>query len=238
MKKQNQSGFSLMEVMVAMILLSLIMAMIYGGIHSSRKMAEKGIKRINATNEIRVIQELIRRQISRILPMAFKEDDGEFVIFEGDDEHIMYVSPMPGYLGNGGPYVQLIEIVNSNGGKILQFSHWLLSDSFEEVDFDDSNIEPIVLLENIKQAEFNFVKLDEEGEPGEWETEWEEPESTPLMVKLNIELEDGALMQWPELQVALMLDSTAVNRRVSDHLLLRNQGGRDQGGISGQEGSK
>jgi general secretion pathway protein J len=217
-----------MEVIISMIMLSMIMAMIYGAIHSSRKMAHKGIQRINATNEIRVVQELIRRQISRILPMAFKEEDGAFVIFEGDEEHIMYVSPMPGYLGNGGPYVQLIEIVNGNGGKILQFSHWLLSDTFEEVDFEDSDIEPVIMLENIKQAEFSFVKLDEEGEPGEWETTWEDPESTPLMVKLNIELEENALMHWPEMQVALMLDSTAVNRRVSDYLLLGNQGGRNQ----------
>lgn len=211
-----------MEIIVAMVMLSLIMAMIYGGIHTSRKMAAKGVKRIDATNEIRVVQELIRRQISRILPMAFKEDDGTFVIFEGDDSHIMYVSPMPGYLGNGGPHVQLIEIVNAKGGKILQFSHWLLNDSLEEDSFDDSEQEPVVLLENVRDAEFSFVKLDDEGELGEWENEWEEPENTPLMVKLEVEMGDGAMMQWPMLQVALMLDATATNRRVSEHLLLGN----------------
>ena len=227
-----------MEVIIAMIMLSMIMTMIYGAIQSSRKMAYKGTQRINATNEIRVVQELIRRQISRILPMAFKEDDGAFVIFEADEDYIMYVSPMPGYLGNGGPYIQLIEIVNENGGKILQFSHWLLSDSFEEVDFESSDIEPVVLLENIKHAEFSFVKLNDEGEPGEWENQWEDPESTPLMVKLDIELEENALMHWPELQVALMLDSTAVNRRVSDHLLLNSQGGRNQGTPVNPVGSK
>ena len=220
--KKQQSGFSLMEIIVAMTLLSLIMAMIYGGIHSSRKMALKGTKRINATNEIRVVQELVRRQISRILPMAFKEEDNTFVIFEGDDQHIMYVSPMPGYLGKGGPHVQLIEIVNANGGKILQFSHWLLNDSIEEGSFDESEQEPVVLLENIQDAEFSFVKLDEEGELGDWESTWEEGENTPLMVKLDVEMGEGSLMQWPVMQVALMLDATATNRRVSESLMLRN----------------
>ena len=204
-------------------MLSLIMVMIYGGIQTSRKISEKGLKRINASNEIRVVSELIRRQVSRILPMAFKEDDGEFVIFEGDDRHIMYVSPMPGYLGNGGPHVQLIEIVNAKGGKILQFSHWLLNDSLEEDAFEDSDQEPVVLLENIRDAEFSFVKLDEEGELGDWENSWEEPETTPLMVRLEVDMGDNALMQWPNMQVALMLDATAVSRRVSQSLLL----GRD-----------
>lgn len=224
--KNNQNGFTLLEIIVVMTMLSLIMVMIYGGIQTSRKIAEKGLKRINASNEIRVVSELIRRQVSRILPMAFKEDDGEFVIFEGDDRHIMYVSPMPGYLGNGGPHVQLIEIVNAKGGKILQFSHWLLNDSLEEDSFEDSDHEPVVLLENIRGAEFSFVKLDEEGELGDWENSWEEPETTPLMVRLEVDMGDNALMQWPNMQVALMLDATAVSRRVSQSLLL----GRDSVG--------
>lgn len=219
----KQAGFTLLEIIVVMTMLSLIMIMIYGGIQSSRKISEKGLKRINATNEIRVVSELVRRQISRILPMAFKQEDAAFVIFEGDDNHIMYVSPMPGYLGNGGPHVQLIEIVNAKGGKILQFSHWLLSDSLEQDDFENSDQEPVVLLENIRNAEFSFVKLNEEGELGEWESNWEEPSNTPLMVRLDVEMGEGALMQWPIMKVALMLDATAVNRKVSQSLLIGNR---------------
>ena len=40
---------------------------------------------------------------------------------------------MPGYLGAGGPQVQLIEVVNGDDGELLiQFSHALLQ-GFEEV---------------------------------------------------------------------------------------------------------
>lgn len=228
--QKNQAGFTLLEIIVVMTMLSLIMVMIYGGIQTSRKISQKGLKRINATNEIRVVSELIRRQVSRILPMAFKQEDEAFVIFEGDDRHIMYVSPMPGYLGNGGPHVQLIEIVNGKGGKILQFSHWLLNDSLEEDAFESSDQEPVVLLENIRDAEFSFVKLDEEGELGDWENQWEETETTPLMVKLEVDMGQGALVQWPEMQVALMLDATAVSRRVSQHLLM-GKNNADRGDI-------
>lgn len=232
---KKQAGFSLMEIIVAMTLLSLIMAMVYGGIHTSRKMAQKGLKRIDATNEVRVVQELLRRQISRILPMAFKEVEGQFVLFEGDANHIMYVSPMPGYLGKGGPHVQLIEIVNAKGGKILQFSHWLLNDSLEQDDFEDSEQEPVVLLENIADAEFSFMKLDEEGEPSDWENDWEDVENTPLMVKLDIDMGERALMPWPDMEVALMLDATATNRRVSQNLLMNNSNrGEIRGGNRGE----
>jgi len=228
LKSKQQSGFTLIEIIVVMTMLALIMTMVYGAINTSRKMASKGLKRIDATNEVRVVQELVRRQVSRILPMAFKEEEGTFVIFEGDAEYIMYVSPMPGYLGKGGPHVQLIEIVNAKGGKILQFSHWLLNDSLEQDSFDDSDQEPVVLLENIEDAEFSFMRLDEEGEPGDWETDWEEGENTPLMVKLDVDMGRGALMSFPTMEIALMLDATATNRRVSEHLLLGNKNNMDE----------
>lgn len=217
--KNKQQGFSMLEIIVAMTMLSLIMAMIYAGIHTSREMAHKGTQRINATNEIRVIQELVRRQVSRLLPMAFKEEDGEFIIFDADQDKIMFVAPMPGYLGQGGPHVQLIEILQENDGKILQFSHWFLGDSFDEIDFEETEQEPIVLLEGIQNASFSFVKLDEFGRMGEWETEWENGETTPLMVKLDIDLKEDSMMKWPSLQVALMMDATSINRRVSQNLL-------------------
>jgi general secretion pathway protein J len=87
-----------------------------------------------------------------------------------------------------------------------------------------------VLLENIQDAEFSFVKLDEEGELGDWENQWDEPETTPLMVKLDVDMGDRALMQWPEMEVTLMLDATAVSRRVSQNLIL-GRGNADRGEI-------
>jgi len=87
-----------------------------------------------------------------------------------------------------------------------------------------------VLLENIKDAEFSFLKLDEEGEPGDWENDWETPENTPLMVQLEVDMGEKALMPFPTMEVALMLDATATNRRVSNSLLLRNSSRRGEVG--------
>ncbi len=78
------------------------------------------------------------------------------------------------------------------------------------------------------RAEFSFVKLDEEGELGEWENDWENLDRTPLMVRLDIEMGENSLMPWPVMQVALMLDATATNRRVSNHLMLQNSPGRGE----------
>src|SRR5690606_29808417 len=61
-------GFSLIEVVLAMILVALIMGIAVGGIRMSRKAAENGERRIEATNSTRVTQEFLRMQLARTLP--------------------------------------------------------------------------------------------------------------------------------------------------------------------------
>ncbi len=223
--RQRQSGFTLIEVIVAMTLISLIMMLIYSGINSSRRLVEKGEKRITATNEVRVVQELLRRQISRALPLAFKQnEDNEFILFEGDRDHVLFVAPMPGYLGTGGPHVQLVELVNDAGGKTLQFKHWLMSDKFDPKTFlNDKEQEPVILLEHLRGGEFSFIGLDEEGEVTDWLNRWDEPGKAPLLVRLDIQADKQSPVRWPEFQVALKLDNAATRSHVPLHLLLQDQ---------------
>ncbi|MCF6300030.1 MAG: prepilin-type N-terminal cleavage/methylation domain-containing protein [Proteobacteria bacterium] len=214
--KQLQQGFTLIEIIVVFTLLAMIMVMIFAGIDSSRRAVEKGEKKITAINEIRVVQNLIRRQLSRAMAIGFAENDtGELIKFIGDDDSITYVSQMPGYLGNSGPHIQKFEIKSGNGGKYLQFRHGLLSNNDDENElslFEDG--EPIVLLENIGDARFSFIELDEEGELTDWTDSLINEASLPLMVQLDIEMNANARERWPLFQVAIQVDgSTSFSRR-------------------------
>jgi len=225
---QRVQGFTLIEVIVVFTLLAMIMAMIFSGIDSGRRTAEKGEKRITAINEMRVIQGIIRHQVSRSMGLGVVEsEEGELLKFIGEQNAITFVGQMPGYLGTGGPHIQKLELVNADGGKLLQFTHGLLSnyDNEDEVsNFDEA--EPIVLLEHIKDGAFAFVELDEEGMPTDWLNEMENPLAMPLMVQLDLEMEAEAKEDWPVLQIAIQVDasSTSNRRRSSTLNLLRNSG--------------
>ena len=111
MVNNKQQGFTLIEVIVVFTLLAMIMAMIFSGLDSGRRTAEKGEKRISAINEMRVVQGIIRRQISRAMAIGIEEnDEGQMAVFLGDEDSVTFISQMPGYLGNSGPHIQKIEI--------------------------------------------------------------------------------------------------------------------------------
>lgn len=235
---QRQQGFTLIEVIVVFTLLAMIMAMIFSGIDSGRRTAEKGEKRITAINEMRVIQGIIRHQVSRSLGLGVAEsDEGEMLLFIGNENAITFVGQMPGYLGTGGPHIQKLELVNADGGKLLQYTHGLMSnydDEDEVSEFDDA--EPIVLLENIRDGAFAFIEIDEEGLPTEWLNELENPIAMPLMVQLDLEMMPAAKEDWPLLQVAIQVDaSSSSSRRKSTMNMLQN---RSNSGNQNNRGNK
>jgi general secretion pathway protein J len=196
-------GFSLIEVVLAMILVALIMGIAVGGIRMSRKAAENGERRIEATNSVRVTQEFLRKQLARTLPLAFAMDrtEGKNYVFEGADDEITFVAPMPGYLSKGGPYIQRLTIER---GELHFYHRMLLSE-------DEDEGEPVILLDRIRDGHFEFRGIDEEGKLGDWTEEWEDPSRTPMMVRVALEFERSSGFTWPLLEVPLLIDVGGVN---------------------------
>lgn len=196
-------GFSLIEVVLAMILVALIMGIAVGGIRMSRKAAENGERRIEATNSTRVTQEFLRMQLARTLPLAFAMDrtEGKNYVFEGADDEITFVAPMPGYLSKGGPYIQTLSIERGE----LRFRHRMLLSEEE----DDG--EPVILLDRIRRGHFEFRGIDEDGKLGDWTDDWEDSSRTPMMVRVELEFEKSSGFSWPVLEVPLLIDVGGVN---------------------------
>lgn len=219
--RSYQKGFTLLEIIVAMALMGILMAMAYSGMRAGARAAASGEAAIDRTNQIRVAQQFLRAQLSRSLPLVIEDDPDEEgeqdvteqVVFEGESDYMRFVAPMPGYLGFGGPHVQVLSLERANGGMQLVFAHDLLN-VFERVDpLDNPDREPIVLLDGIQDAEFAYRTFDDEGEVGPWESSWEDVGSSPLMVKVDLVMTDESQLVWPDFEVPLMIESTSRQRR-------------------------
>ena len=61
--RHDSDGFTLLEVLMAIILLGLLIAGAYGGIHAAVKAMRAGEASIDRTDSLRTAQEFLRRQI-------------------------------------------------------------------------------------------------------------------------------------------------------------------------------
>ena len=214
-----QRGFTLVEILLAITLMAGIMGMAYQGLRAGTRAVDRGEKVIDRTNRTRIVQLFLRNQLSRTLPLALKsETDGEeneFIIFSGDDQRMRFVAPMPGYLSRGGPHEQVLALRRGERGQELLFAHRLLGAHEEGDPLEDRDNPPIVLLDQIADGRFEYLSVDDEGEPTEWLDEWEDPSLTPLMVRIDLEMTPESRLQWPTLDVAPLIDGSATRRNRS-----------------------
>lgn len=202
-------GFSLVELLLAMTLLSMLLALAYGGLRASTQATEKGQDILDDSNRIRMAHQFVRRQLTQLLPLAFEEDADSQVrsVFRGEGRRIRYVAQMPGYLGYGGPQVQELEFVQGDEHLELVLSHALLQ-GFEESYLYDR--EPVLLLDKVQSAEFQFLGRDENGELGNWANNWDDEANLPAAVALQIEFIDDVYIDWPLMTTSVRIDSGAI----------------------------
>jgi len=205
---RTASGFTLLEVLMAVVLLALLLAGAYSGIQTSVRAMHAGERVIERIDRVRTVQEFLRHQISRILPLAFAQTDTGNYVFEGDREFMRFVAPMPGYLSRGGPYVQTLSLEHGNDGMRLVFNGAMLN-GFDYREQKNGERDPVVLIEHIREGRFSYRALDDQGQLAPWSTRWDDASVTPLLVRIELVMQNGAQITWPELSVPLMLDAGA-----------------------------
>lgn len=206
------AGFTLVELLLAVTLMSLLMAMAYGGFRAATRASSSGQALLEETSKLRITHQFVRRQLNQMLPLQFatsEDPEAEPSMFLGDGRRIQFVASMPGYLGQGGPQVQVMEVVEGDDGLQLLFSHALLQGFAPEQLYDR---EPVVLLTGLEYAEFEFLGLDENERISAWAGFWETPEILPVAVRLDVGLGEDSRVTWPLLAAGVRLDEDAVRR--------------------------
>jgi len=204
---QRGRGFSLIEVLLAISLVAMIMALAYGGFRASVRATHSGEMLIEQTNQLRISHQFVRRQLSlaQNLIMEEGEEEGIQVRFIGDQDYVRFVAPMPGYLSYGGAYVQELRIEPNGDGQALVYYYAMLN-GYEpgEIEATDG----IVLIDQVGNGGFRYLGIDPEDQSTFWEEFWEETDQLPLAVSLEMELDRGNGLFWPDLVAPVMTDSS------------------------------
>jgi general secretion pathway protein J len=207
-------GFTLVELLLAITLLSMLLALAYGGLHAATHATDRGQKILEESGKLRMAHQFVRKQLNQAIPLAFMQGDEDSAasekpeVFLGSTGSIRFVGPMPGYLGFGGPQVQQLSIVSGENGLELVLEHALLQ-GFEEYSLAERA--PIMLIDHIESAEFQFLGRNEDGELLPWTNNWEDAGLLPAAIALDIEFEEGSYADWPLMVAAVRIDPSVVD---------------------------
>ncbi|BFI97383.1 MAG: prepilin-type N-terminal cleavage/methylation domain-containing protein [Rhodanobacter sp.] len=207
----RQRGFTLLEVLGALILLALLLVAVYGGVRSAIHGARSGSAAIARVDEIGSAQRFLRSELSQALAQPIKRDDrGTPIYFIGSEHEMRYVAPLPGYLGKLGPQLQVLRLVDDGkDGLRLELQLSLLPPDGQP---PKPLGEPQVLLDHIAKGGFSYRGRDATNQLLPWGGDWPDGARLPQLVRIRLKLQGGD--DWPELDIPLRVDAAAVVGRI------------------------
>ena len=190
-------GFTLIEVLLATLLLAGGLALAFATLRSATAMVHRGEAIAQRNERIRSAETFLRRRIASAQVIAFATDPQtqQQIRFLGEPQRMRFVSDLPDYLGRGGPYLHDLSV--ADGRLLVSFTLVQGGQAIEEAQPRPS--EP--LASGLRAVRFRYRGIDPEGGLGDWQERWTVAEVLPVQVAMDIESADG--VRWPELIVSL-----------------------------------
>lgn len=190
-----QQGLTLIEVVIALVLFSLIALALVSGMNTMGKTLTKSSQRIDQINDMRLITKFLRQTLSSAEPFFAPMADGRNADFHGDQHNLWFVGNMSGYQGPGG--LHLIHLYTQPDGArksklLMQFTPWVPGAKWVP---DFTHIKPKLLIDGLTQFEFHYMTPES---PPTWLPQWTRLDRYPAAIRLQIAV-DGRY--WPEMVI-------------------------------------
>ncbi len=203
---RRAAGFTLMEILLATLLLALGLAVGFATLRSATALVHRGEATAARNERIRAVEGFLRARLAsaQVIAFALDPEQGTASRFEGAPDRMRFVSDIPDYLGRGGPYLHDVQVVDD--GTRLQVGLAMVQ-AGQVIEEPGPPRPPELLADHLRQVHFRYRGLAEGGGLGPWQDAWTQVESLPVQVAIQIEADDG--LHWPDMVVTLAQGSGA-----------------------------
>jgi len=190
-----KKGFTLIELLISITILAILMVVIFGSLRVGSRAWEKGEAHIEKYQRLRMITEIIYREISCTFPYEVTETEldthRKFYVFDGDSHSIKFVTTMPLKRKLG---LSLLELwVDEDRGLLVRERDAMKTNILKEEFGEES--EEGVLDTQVAHMKFQYYDVGEgeEEEEGEWVESWNAKEKgrLPRAVKIEIAFKEN-----------------------------------------------
>ncbi|WP_305806225.1 prepilin-type N-terminal cleavage/methylation domain-containing protein [Stenotrophomonas sp. YIM B06876] len=204
MPRRAAAGFTLIEVLLATVLLAGGLAVAFAAVRSAMAITARGEAMASHAEQVRAVEGLLRRRLAAALPvamaMAVDAQTGQRDVFIGEEQRLRFVADLPAYLGRGGPYLHDLGIAGTGQARRLELAMTLVQDG--RLLAEQPPRAPEALAEALRSVRFRYRGVDPQtGALGDWQPRWNTPGRLPVLVSIEVEPAHGR--PWPPLVVAL-----------------------------------
>lgn len=180
----RQGGFTLLELLISVTMLALIASLLGAGLQVAASNWGRAHARIEAAQEVRLIEQFIIRKLSEARLLRVRHEDGKSSIFEGEPSRIAFTALLPTHQGVAGLYRLGLFSEPQARSERLVLSYGLYR--FSVATPAQAQVTPRrVLLRRLQQIRFDFFGPLADGGGNGWQEEWPHAQRLPELVRLR-----------------------------------------------------
>lgn len=196
--KARQTGMTLIEVVIALVLFALIALALVSAMSTMGQTLTRTTQRIDQVNDMRIITRFLRQTVGEPQPFFLAGPDGANEDFNGEANQLTFVGNLTGYQGPGGlHFIHLYVNQDAASDKkelMMQFARWyppMNGKPNQAADFSQSK--PQLLIKDV--TDFSIHYLSPEGSD-DWQSEWKRLDRYPAAIRLSVAVNGR---YWPEI---------------------------------------
>lgn len=200
--RRGTRGFTLVEVVIALTLVSLIMLGLVAALSTFGSTSARMEARSEHADDMRLVSAFLRQTLGAASVKHLQQlDDGDSVpYFLGSATALEWLAPMPARHGVGGLHRLRLSLREEPDGMdlVLQLIPFVPPAPLEPPALPDWSAESTrILVRGVEHFSLAYQRLGRD----DWQAEWVDPEVLPGRIAVHIDGEGGA---WPELIVAVL----------------------------------
>jgi len=197
-------GFTMIELMIALVLLALMSAVLFGSLNLAGRSSDAGTAKAEASSGMRLASEYLRTQLAAQHPQRMRKIQEFPLLFGGDPDQLRYAAPLPGRVGLGGIWYYRLKLAAVAG---RQKPSLILERVIPDVSAPDrpdfADAEHSVLADDIKELKFSYYGVNTGAgvdEAPTWRDQWDDQQLLPQLIRVDVTPEKGSA--WPTMVIA------------------------------------
>ncbi len=198
----RRAGFTLLELMIALVLLGLLSAVLFGSLRLAGRSTDSGEAKAEAAASMRLAQDFLRTNLEAQHPLRMRKMLAWPLLFAGTRDELHYVSELPARVAGGGLWFYRLAVRADDARAPLVLERVVPDLTADAVPgFNDP--ERNVLAEGIATLTLGYYGRDPDAATAvapSWRDHWDDPQRLPMLIRIDIVPKRGA--PWPTLYVA------------------------------------
>jgi general secretion pathway protein J len=197
--ESGDAGFSLVEMLVALVLVGLAAMLMVQGLASGRRLWADEEIRTQRGETVEAAQTLVRARVERLRPVTRFGADRPYADLEGTPDTLSFIS-LPPDVERPSPMRRYRLFLDERGDLVLSSASALASpDAGGEAAADRTDQ---TLMRHVEGLAIDYFGPATRGAAPGWQPSWSQQPTPPQLVRIRLSFPAGDRRTWPDLIVA------------------------------------